>query len=73
MRATWEICFNQSEALSRPGTPHQYGISGLVFSDVIRRGNRWWQREMSAVLLTREDPGDEIGLVQRRYKDYYKD
>ena len=30
-------------------TRHQYGISALVFSDVILRGNRWWRRKMSSV------------------------
>ena len=28
---------------------HQYGISALVFSDVITRGNQSWRHEMSAV------------------------
>ena len=37
-------------------TRHQYGISALVFSDVILRGNRWWRRKMSSVFSRYKRP-----------------
>ena len=30
-------------------TRHQYGISALIYSEVILPGNQWWCREMSSV------------------------
>ena len=51
-RATWEICFSQSEVTTQIWvvTRHQYGISALV-SQTSFRGNQRWRREMSAVFL----------------------